>query len=125
MIAGLSLVLTGLAANQLEGQLTRSFESKGEAIALAMATSTEQNLSGDIALVQGAVDENKVIFAVKYIFVMDDRGRPYVHTFAPVFPPELMHVNPGRPRRGSSRPARRVKDLRATLPSATARARRT
>jgi methyl-accepting chemotaxis protein len=92
--AALALVLSSLASDRLERQLTRAFESKGEAIALAMATAAEQNLSGDIALVQGAVDANKVIDAVEYIFVVDDRGRPYVHTFAPVFPAELEGVNP-------------------------------
>jgi len=93
VIGALALVLSRLAAEELENQLVRSFESKGEAIALAMATAAEQNLGGDPALVQGAVDANKVIFAVKYIYVIDDRGRPYVHTFAPVFPSELGQVN--------------------------------
>jgi methyl-accepting chemotaxis protein len=93
VITALALVLTWLGADRLDRQLTLSFESKGEAIALAMATSAEQNLSGDIALVQGAVDANKIIFAVKYIFVIDDHGRPYVHTFAPSFPKELEQVN--------------------------------
>ncbi len=93
VVAALALALSSLATRQLEKQLVRSFESKGEAIALAMATSAEQNLGGDIALVQAAVDANKVIYGIKYIYVVDDRGRPYVHTFAPVFPAELQGAN--------------------------------
>jgi methyl-accepting chemotaxis protein len=93
VIASLSLVLSLLATSALEDQLVRSFQSKGEAIALAMAATAEQNVEGDPAVVQGAVDANKVIFGVKYIYVNDERGRAYVHTFSPVFPPELVGVN--------------------------------
>ena len=93
VIVSLSLALSLLATRELKNQLVRSFESKGEAIALAMAATAEQNVEGDPAVVQGAVDANKVIFGVKYIYVNDERGRPYVHTFAPVFPSELAVVN--------------------------------
>jgi len=93
VIALLAIILSLLATNQLKGELARSFESKGEAIALAMATAAEQSIEADPALVQAAVDANKVIFAVKYIYVMDERGRPKVHTFTPVFPRELAGVN--------------------------------
>ncbi|MGH7440258.1 MAG: methyl-accepting chemotaxis protein [Polyangiaceae bacterium] len=93
VIASLSLILSLLATDELKDQLVQAFESKGEAIALAMAATAEQNVEGDPAVVQGAVDANKVIFGVRYIYVTDERGRPYVHTFAPVFPPELARVN--------------------------------
>jgi methyl-accepting chemotaxis protein len=93
VIASLSLVLSLLATKELKNQLFGAFQSKGEAIALAMAATAEQNVEGDPAVVQGAVDANKVIFGVKYIYVNDERGRPYVHTFSPVFPPELAGNN--------------------------------
>jgi methyl-accepting chemotaxis protein len=93
VILGLTIVLSVLAGYELKRQMVQSFDSKGEAIAMAMAATAEQNVQGDPAVMQGAVDANKVIFGVKYIYVNDERGRPYVHTFAPVFPPELAGVN--------------------------------
>jgi methyl-accepting chemotaxis protein len=83
---GVALATSTRATSQLATQLTAGFESKGEAIALALAVAAEQNAGSDISTVQGAIDANREIFAVKYIFIADAAGRPYAHTFTPSFP---------------------------------------
>ncbi len=89
-----SVALSWRASAQLEAQLTSSFESKGEAMALALSSAAEQAGESDAATVQGSIDADKLIRGVKYIFLVDSRGRPYVHTFTPKFPDGLAQQNP-------------------------------
>ncbi len=94
LVVGLvAAVMMWRATAQLEDNLRASFESKGEAIALAMAATAERSVGQDLSTVQGSIDSNKVIDGVGYIYVSDIGGRPYVHTFSPTFPEGLDRRN--------------------------------
>lgn len=86
VILGVSFAMSTRATSQLTEKLTAGFESKGEAIALALASAAEQGGGTDFSVVQGSVDANKIISGVRYIFVTDSHNRPTVHTFSPAFP---------------------------------------
>jgi methyl-accepting chemotaxis protein len=90
---GVALAMSTRAASQLSERLTQAFESKGEAIALALAVTAEQSEGADISTVQGAIDANREISAVRYIFITDAAGHPYAHTFTPSFPTGLEQSN--------------------------------
>ena len=89
VLLGMSLAMSTRATSQLTERLTNGFESKGEAIALALASAAEQGGGTDFSVVQGSIDANKIISGVLYIFITDSRGRPTVHTFSPTFPSGL------------------------------------
>lgn len=89
-----SFVLSTRATSSLETNLTKAFESKGEAIALALAAAAEQNVDQSLTTVQGSVDANKEIAGVSYIFLVDANGRPLVHTFTPSYPAGIEAKNP-------------------------------
>jgi serine phosphatase RsbU (regulator of sigma subunit) len=81
------------ASATFEEALTRAFASKGEAIALALASASEQNAGTNVSMVQSSVDAHKAIYAVSYIFLLDSEGRPTIHTFSPAFPAGLERHN--------------------------------
>jgi methyl-accepting chemotaxis protein len=89
VVVGVVLVMAMRASARLSYSLTEAYESKGEAIALALAAAAEQGDGADISLVQGSVDANKVIDGVRYIFLTDASNVPVVHTFSPTFPSGL------------------------------------
>jgi len=93
VIAGVAGAMSYRATRQLQDSLTESYESKGEAIALALAAATEQTVGSDPSLVQGAIDSNKVITGVKYIYAQTLSGEISVHTFSPTFPRGLEDLN--------------------------------
>ena len=93
VVAAVALTMSTRAASQLADRLTANFDSKGEAIALALAAAAEQSAGTDVSTVQGSVDANKVITGVAYIYIADSHGTPYVHTFSPTFPSGLQGRN--------------------------------
>ncbi len=81
VFAGVTAVLSLAATTQLEGDLTQAFESKGEAIALAMAAAAERSAKGDPLIVQNAIESNRNLHGVSYILVQDPTGAVYGSTF--------------------------------------------
>jgi methyl-accepting chemotaxis protein len=93
VVVGVALAMSSRATAQLDDNLDESFESKGEAIALSLAAATEQSVGSSLTTIQGAIDSNKVIAGVKYIYAEDADGVVYVHTFSPTFPTGLDQLN--------------------------------
>jgi methyl-accepting chemotaxis protein len=89
-----ALVMVMLASSQVDKSLSSSFASKGEAIALSLSAAAEQSLfqSNSTAL-QSAIDSNKIIGGVGYIYVEDSNGTMLAHTFSPAFPKGLEQKN--------------------------------
>jgi serine phosphatase RsbU (regulator of sigma subunit) len=121
--AGVGTTMAWRASTTLEEALVRALVSKGEAIALALASATEQGASSEISLIQSSVDAHKVIYGVSYIFLLDSDGRPTIHTFSPAFPAGLELRNPIA--LGATLPGGRVKvayDIEWAGPGGMARA---
>ncbi len=71
-----------------------SFHSKGEAIALALATTAERSVADQtLTTVQSSIDSNRLIQGVKYIYIVSADGTVRVHTFSPSFPTGLQMQN--------------------------------
>ncbi|HVE86629.1 MAG TPA: HAMP domain-containing protein, partial [Myxococcales bacterium] len=109
LVAG---VMTWRAAAVLDEQLAQAFASKGEAIALSLASAAEHDADNN-PIIQAAVDSNKVIYGVAYIFLEDPDGEVEVHTFSPAFPTQLRGRNRVEPGELSSQ--QRVKVARLEL----------
>jgi methyl-accepting chemotaxis protein len=92
VVAGVAVAMIVIAATRLADRMTRAFESRGEAIALALAAAAEQSVGSDLSMVQGSVDANKSIDGVSYIFLEDRQNLVSIHTFSPQFPPGLGQV---------------------------------
>jgi methyl-accepting chemotaxis protein len=88
-----AVVMLVQASTQLESSLRRSFESKGQAIALSLAAAMERSEVTGLTTVQGSIDANKEIDGVKYIYITDSSGDVMVHTFSPEFPKDLSQKN--------------------------------
>jgi methyl-accepting chemotaxis protein len=89
-----ALILTVIAWRFLESNLVDAFERRGEAIALSLAAAAEQTVDGDPSVLQGAIDSNKLIEGVRYIFLQDADRSLLAHTFSPSFPPGFEKENP-------------------------------
>jgi methyl-accepting chemotaxis protein len=89
-----ALLLTTIAWRFLESNLLNAFERRGEAIALSLASAAEQTVDGDPSVLQTAIDSNKIIEGVRYIFVQDADRSLLAHTFSPTFPIGLLKENP-------------------------------
>ena len=89
-----ALILTVIAWRFLESNLVNAFERRGEAIALSLASAAEQTVDGDPSMLQGAIDSNKLIEGVRYIFVQDADRSLVAHTFSPSFPVGFEKENP-------------------------------
>jgi methyl-accepting chemotaxis protein len=87
-----AVIMLFVASRQMKIGRIEGFVSKGEAIALALAFTAEQNLATPSSL-QSAVDSNKLSRGVAYIFVQDSEGAILVHTFSPSFPSGLAKRN--------------------------------
>jgi methyl-accepting chemotaxis protein len=89
-----ALLLTTIAWRFLQSSLLNAFERRGEAIALSLASAAEQTVDGDPSVLQTAIDSNKVIEGVRYIFVQDSDRSVLAHTFSPTFPGGLLKKTP-------------------------------
>ncbi|HLK88310.1 MAG TPA: methyl-accepting chemotaxis protein [Polyangia bacterium] len=89
-----AFLLTIIAWRFLESSLVNAYERRGEAIALSLASAAEQTVDGDPSVLQTAIDSNKVIEGVRYIFVQDSDRSLLAHTFSPTFPAGLLKANP-------------------------------
>jgi len=91
LVVGGGTVISWKAAGALRRTKTVEFESKGEAIALAIAYSLsfqrDQGVQRGISSIQGYIDAAKTIGGVVYIYVQDEEGSVLAHTFSPTFPP--------------------------------------
>jgi methyl-accepting chemotaxis protein len=94
VFTGVAAALTYAATTQLERDLSAAFESKGEAIALAMAAAAERSAKGDPLIVQNAIESNRALPAVSYILVQDASGQVYGNTFVGPPPDGLETRNP-------------------------------
>ena len=88
------VVLSWVGIRALTTSLEAEFETKGSAIAQSLAAGMEQTVSSSISTIQGAIDSNKVIPGVCYIWIQDVDGSVLVHTFSPTFPEGFEKVNP-------------------------------
>jgi methyl-accepting chemotaxis protein len=90
MVAG---ALTVVATARLGANLEKAFATNGEAIAIALVSVVEEQVGAGASAIQTAIDTNKVIAGVKYIYVKDGSGAVLAHTFSPSFPEGLAKVN--------------------------------
>ena len=75
--------------------MEKEFKSKAKAIALSLASASEDKiLSGNFEVVQYLVESNANIYGVKYVFVNNDKGEVVAHTFDSEFPAEILDLNP-------------------------------
>jgi methyl-accepting chemotaxis protein len=96
-VAAFALVagtLTVAATHRLDRDLTDAFESKGEAIALALASAAERSAKGDPLILQNAIEANRGLHGVAYILVLDQNGLPYGTTFLNGAPDGVDKSNP-------------------------------
>jgi methyl-accepting chemotaxis protein len=94
VIIGAVYVVADQAATELGSSRAKGFASKGEAIALALASTREQNVGNDVSLLQAGLDSNKTIEGVTYIYIESAEHQIVAHTFAPTFPAGLDRLNP-------------------------------
>jgi methyl-accepting chemotaxis protein len=85
--------LTWRATAQLDADLATAFQSKGEAIALAMAAAAERSAKGDPLILQNSIEANRRQHGVAYIFALDASGRSFGSTFLGPIPDELIGKN--------------------------------
>jgi methyl-accepting chemotaxis protein len=108
-------LLSGQATSKLSQNLEGQLESKGEAIATALAFSLSQNasvaLSDKVSSVQALIDASKTIAGVSYVYIQDWEGSILVHTFEPHFPAEFVEANWIKP--GDLGSGERVKILKS------------
>ncbi len=98
----ITLVFTILAISnilfirhRLQTVMEKEFKSKAKAIALSLASASEDKLlSGNIESIQYLVESNANIFGVKYVYVNNDKDEAVAHTFGDEFPTEIMDLNP-------------------------------
>ena len=86
-------VLSFVGIRALTTSLESEFESKGTAIAQSLAAGMEQTVGSSVSTIQGAIDSNKLIAGVCYIWIADETGAAVVHTFTPSFPEGFDRVN--------------------------------
>ena len=86
-------VMSLIASSQLQRSLVEAFTIRGAAIALSLAQGAEQSVGGNSTFLQSAIDSNKIIGGVRYIYVLDADGSLLGHTFTPSFPAGLEKVN--------------------------------
>ncbi len=94
VIIGVSAVMMVRATTALEQNLVGAFESKGEAIALAMAAAAERSAKGDPLIVQNSIEANRRLQGVRYILVQDATGQLYGSTFIGAPPEGVLGANP-------------------------------
>lgn len=102
-LAAFTLLLMVAVGGSLSWRATRALkrtkvvelESKGEAIATAIAFSVacERERARNLPAVQGYLQAAKTIAGVRYIYIQDRDGSILAHTFAPSFPPFFEEVN--------------------------------
>jgi methyl-accepting chemotaxis protein len=81
--------------NRFSTTMNREFESKAQAIAFAIASSSEDKLlSGNVEFVQSLVDNFRDIHGIQYVYVQDSAGEVAAHTFDGVFPTSVLGLNP-------------------------------
>jgi methyl-accepting chemotaxis protein len=96
-------VLSYFATGQLEADLTKAFESKGEAVALTIATAAERSAKGDPLILQNAIESNRSLQDVSYVLVLDPNGVVTGSTFVGDVPTSLLGSNPLTPGRALNR----------------------
>ena len=90
-------VLSYFATGQLETDLTKAFESKGEAVALTIAAAAERSAKGDPLILQNSIESNRGLQDVSYILVLDASGNVTGSTFVGDVPRSLLGSNPLTP----------------------------
>ncbi|MDT8395173.1 MAG: methyl-accepting chemotaxis protein [bacterium] len=75
--------------------MNREFESKAQAIAFSIASSSEDKLlSGNVEVIQSLVDNFRDIHGIRYVYVQDSTGVVVAHTFDGIFPKSILGLNP-------------------------------
>jgi hypothetical protein len=100
VFAAATAALTYAATTKLEHDLGQAFQSKGAAIALAIAAAAERSAKGDPLIVQNAIEANRSLDGVAYIVVLDQADQMYGSTFVAGMPGQLVgknHLMPGMP----------------------------
>jgi methyl-accepting chemotaxis protein len=93
VFVGVSGLLIARATSELETDLVGAFESKGEAVALAMAAAAERSEKGDPLIVQNSIESNRRLHGVRYILVQDPSGAVYGSTFVGTPPSAILGAN--------------------------------
>jgi methyl-accepting chemotaxis protein len=95
VMTALALVNIIFIQNRFSNTMNREFESKAQAIAFAIASSSEDKLlSGNVEVVQSLVDNFRDIHGIRYVYVQDSAGEVAAHTFDGVFPTSVLGLNP-------------------------------
>ena len=90
-------IVSAVAAYGAYTTLTAEFRSKGTAIATSVASSSvELLLNHDGSQIQSTIDQFAEIRGVAYVFVEDENGEIFGHTFVPTVPPEIHSTLLGR-----------------------------
>jgi len=88
VIAATTSVVSGW---NLHKNLTKEFESKGEAIVNSIANSSVEILfNRDASTLQSIIDQFLDIQGVGYVYIIDEHGEIIAHTFAPAVPEEIL-----------------------------------
>lgn len=92
-----TLALTSLATSRQVESMTAQYQSKGEAIGLALAYSlsanTRETMARNVVHLRELINASKTIAGVSYIYIQDFEQSILAHTFEPSFPPTFTETN--------------------------------
>jgi len=81
------IVQINLYRDAISKTLTSELKSKGNALAISLASSVQDTLlNRDASTVQGFIDQYRNIKGVEYIFIINDKKEIAAHTFTPHVP---------------------------------------
>src|SRR6476646_8393213 len=92
LFGGVALTTCVFSGWTLYQELTQSYRSKGSAIAISLANTSETSIDDSPESLQVVVDQFKQIEGVRYIFVVDANQDIIVHTFVPRIPTTIQQV---------------------------------
>ena len=93
----IAVILSVFFSLTLQTRLTEEFINRGTAISQSIANSSvELLLNRDASTIQATIDQFlNIENGVAYVFVVDDQGEFFAHTFVPGIPPEILDITEG------------------------------
>ena len=86
----IAVATSALCVHTVDKQLTSEYEENGTQIAAVIASSSEDVLlNRDLSTLQALIDQYMTIRAIKYVYLVDEKGEMLVHTFVPEVPPAI------------------------------------
>lgn len=88
----IAVATSALCVHTVDKQLTSEYEENGTQIAAVIASSSEDVLlNRDLSTLQALIDQYMTIRAIKYVYLVDEKGEMLVHTFVPEVPSAIRH----------------------------------